>query len=76
VSVDQVVVREGAAKALLEIAEGAVLLVVGARGKGGFGGLRLGSVSSACVAHAPCPVVVVHADHAAAASRARRPEVA
>ena len=46
---------------LLDMAEGADLLVVGSRGHGSFAGLLLGSVSQHCVQHAPSPVVVVPA---------------
>ncbi len=53
----------GAAAVLCEVAEGADLLVVGARGLGGFRGLLLGSVTHQVVAHAPCPVVVTVPEH-------------
>jgi len=44
---------------LLEVSQGAELLVLGNRGRGGFTGLLLGSVSQRMATHAPCPVVVV-----------------
>jgi nucleotide-binding universal stress UspA family protein len=47
------------AKSLIDMSEGADLLVVGSRGHGGFVGSLIGSVSHYCVNHASCPVVVV-----------------
>ena len=59
VEVEQDVVEEAPARALVRVAEGADLLVVGSRGHGGFTGPLLGSVSQQCAHHAPCPVVIV-----------------
>jgi len=44
---------------LVEVAEGADLLVVGSHGRTGLSRLVVGSVAMACVQHAPCPVVVI-----------------
>ncbi|MBC9727648.1 universal stress protein [Streptomyces sp. TRM68367] len=65
--VDTVLARDDPAEALLTAAEDTGLVVVGTRGRGGFAGLLLGSVSLKVAAHADRPVVVArgHTERAA-----------
>lgn len=57
--IDRHVVRGSPGSVLLRAAEGADLLVVGSRGRGGLTGVLLGSVAQQLVRDAECPVVVV-----------------
>jgi nucleotide-binding universal stress UspA family protein len=59
VEVERVVTCDLPARGLLAEARGASLIVMGARGLGGFRSLLMGSVSQQVVQHAPCPVLVV-----------------
>ena len=57
--VTTVCLQSAAGPALVSQCDDAQLLVVGTRGHSGISTILLGSVSSYCVHHAPCPVVVV-----------------
>jgi nucleotide-binding universal stress UspA family protein len=65
VTINPVVVEGWPAEVLLNAAEGADLLVVGSRGRGGFTSALLGSVSQNCAHHATCPLLIIRAtkDH-------------
>jgi nucleotide-binding universal stress UspA family protein len=50
----------GPRSALLTASRDAQIVVVGSRGRGGFKGMTLGTVSQAVLQYAPCPVAVIH----------------
>ncbi|WP_345574832.1 universal stress protein [Streptomyces prasinosporus] len=63
---EQHLVEGDPSEVLIRASEGAELLVVGRRGRGGFARAMLGSVSQRCAQHAACPVVVVPREQASA----------
>ena len=71
VGVAVLVVAGAPAAHLVQRSQGAALLVVGSRGRGGLRSTVAGSVALHCSAHAGCPVVVVHPAAPAAGEPAR-----
>lgn len=59
VKVERYIAQDTPVRALLQHADGAQLLVVGSHGRSGFAGVVLGSVSTALLHSAECPVLVV-----------------
>jgi len=64
IPVEPVIAHGSASKALIEAGNHAALVVVGSRGRGGFGRLLLGSTSTQCATHAEIPTAVIPSDHA------------
>jgi len=59
VTVSEQVLQRRPAPTLVDMSRTAQVVVVGSRGRGGFKGLVLGSVSQQLLHHAECPVLVV-----------------
>jgi len=59
VPITKLVAEGDVSASLIHAAKNADMLVLGSRGRGGFAGLKLGSVSQECVQHAACPVVII-----------------
>lgn len=69
IPIEAAAVEGGTAATLLDEAQRAELLILGSRGRGGFGSLLLGSTSSQCAAHADSPTVVIRGDGPLAATQ-------
>jgi nucleotide-binding universal stress UspA family protein len=59
VTIESAPLEGSAAETLIDAGRDAELLVLGSRGRGGFVGLLLGSVSQQCAQHPPCPAVIL-----------------
>jgi nucleotide-binding universal stress UspA family protein len=60
------VVYSSVVPTLIDASKGAWMIVTGSQGQGALGRLLLGSVTTALIHHAHCPVGVIHTDRSAA----------
>lgn len=65
-NLERKVVMGPATPNLIEASRDAAMLVLGTRGRGGFKGMVMGSVSSSLAAHAKCPVLIHHGESTSA----------
>lgn len=72
-SVDSELVFSGAVSGLVDLSKEAQLVVVGCGGCGGLRGRPLGSISSALIHHAQCPVALIHESDPLTADRTDAP---
>ncbi|BBZ44788.1 universal stress protein [Mycobacterium parmense] len=72
-AVNTEIMASGAVPTLIDLSKDAELVVTGAQGSGRWPGRLLGSVSSALLRHAHCPVAIIHDDEAATPPSARAP---
>lgn len=73
--VENSLLREHAAPALIDASRTARMLVLGSRGLGGFTGLLAGSTAVTLAAHGHCPVAVVRGTQGGDTPRARQPVI-
>src|SRR5215469_8760245 len=59
IDVERTLVPGNPSEQLVDASRAAIMLVVGASGRGRFAGMLLGSVSMHCVSQAHCPVLVI-----------------
>ena len=59
------VVYSSVVPTLIDASKGASMIVTGSQGQGALGRLLLGSVTTALIHHAHCPVAVIHSDRSA-----------
>ncbi|MGB8390356.1 universal stress protein [Mycobacterium sp.] len=67
------ILASGAVPTLIDLSKEAEMVVTGAHGSGRWPGRLLGSVSSALLRHAHCPVAVIHDDEPSVPAAAQAP---